>query len=435
MSFIIRLSVVLCCLFATSLQGYDWKGWFVDDKELGASSFWEPAHTSTYAGEFEPAAKLQINIAGSDNIMRLADSQAKFPELTIHHIYRYTPDDFAVYRDKVPGYANEQLMLGHWINNLAKGRLRDAEFIFDVDRFYRRLDSVAKGEPWLEQLQQELLSIRLELDIEVLKRYPDFESFIKTNHLTSHLTYHHHKITVDDEGTPELLVEDKMVPWTEFKQRLKVNAHGDVTNYFYTYQGFVPGQAKTTLRPFKKIDPATYDHQHILEIVSANVFPPHNWLRLIDSEGNLYSIGYWSKIPLKDLWGVLQNIFPSESYVLSPDLMEVAIDPNKFVVTPIHITQEQFDTLLSYLRQYQQNPKRYEVLGVLGGENCATFVAQAAQQIDIKIISSSWKRPFHNPYDVIDWQEMVAKWRRDSLREKQEPTEQQKLDIKYGLPL
>jgi hypothetical protein len=297
----------------------------------------------------------------------------------------------------------EQEQVGRWINSLVKADPHNRNLTSNADKFFQRLERVAKNEPWLQGLQRDLLAIRLGIGADVLEQHPDFEQFAKANYLHKHMAYHHHQINVLPDGTPELLVDGVLTPWPEIKERLDLDKHGKMNNYFYTYQGLVPGQSHTVLKPFKKVDPGQYDHQYILEVVSISGFPPHNWLRLIDSSGDLYSIGFWGQTPLTDLITAAKHLVPEQGKATSPDLLEIAGDPDKMVVTPIKISQQQFEEAIAYLEAYQKDPGYYQILSV-GGENCATFVRNLTDRLGMKVTSSSWLRPFNNPYDLMAWQ-------------------------------
>lgn len=421
--------VVVSCAHATT-----WVDLKSDEKgTTRTASFWDPSKTSSYNGEFLPQDELSKNLEKRSHLMRL-DHQNEDIELTLHKLYTYSASDFSLYKKKVPEYAEEQLELGRWINQQAKENLKDPTFITKVDKFYHRLEEVAPNESWLQTLEQELLSIRLGVPTDVFSDYPDLEQFVSRNFLYKHLPYHKHQIEIDANGSPSLLVEGKMVPWTDLKEKLKIDHNGVMTNYFYTYQGLTAGRPDEVILPFKKVNPRPYHHRHILEIASIDVFPPHNWIRLIDSEGLEYSIGYWSSIPLTNMWAAIQNILPKEGRVMSPDLMEFVADPNKTVVTAIEISQEQFDQVLTYLQEYQKDPKKYEILSTLGGENCATFVRQIMDRLGLKIQTHSWIRPFNNPYDILDWQAKIKDWRLEQLDAVSNPTPEQRFEIEYGLP-
>ncbi len=430
----ITLSFILICSYPTATIALDWTGWLIGGKSVETVGFWDKSQTKVYEGPDKAKAALIENLSSNDDIMKVdLDSEGNAEGLTISKIYTYSPSDFKVYEKKVPDYAQEQELLGQWINKLVKADPNDRRFVSATDKFFRHLEPIGKNQAWLAGLQRELLATRLGIEPEVLVDHPDFEAFVKANYLYKHLSYHNQKVEVNSEGMPELMVMGVMKPWSEIKDNVKVDSKGKLTNYFYTSEGLVPGQPSTEVVPFKKVDPNLYHHQYVLEVVSIDTFPPHNWIRLVNPEGDFYSIGYWGNTPISDLISAAKHLKPEEGHATSPDLMEIAGDPDKIVTTPIKITQEQFDETLAYIRDYQQKPGKYQILSI-GGENCATFVRNLTDRLGIKVQSSSWYRPFNNPYDVMAWQKTVDKWRNNEVRKLSDPSAEERAEVEYALP-
>lgn len=334
---------------------------------------------------------------GPKHIMKISEPSQ---ELILHHVYTYSDSDFSTYKKKKRNSTEEQIELGEWVNQLVSKNPQDRELGRAADRFFKALAPLAAKKYWFTELQQDFLASRLGVRSQVLKEHPDLEQFISANYLHKHMLYHGHKIELSANGEPLLLVEGSLTPWSTFRYEVELDAKNRLKNYYYTYEGFVAGQPDETFRVFKKVKPTTYR----LEIVSVRNLPPHSWIRLIDSSGDLYSAGLWGVTPMGDLWSAITHLVPESGRLLSPDIMEVVVDPADMITTSIELSKEQFDTLFHYLIGYQKNPSQYEVLGIWGGENCAVFVKGVLQQIGIEMSASSWKRPFANPYDIMDWQ-------------------------------
>ncbi|MDP1834288.1 MAG: hypothetical protein Q8K75_00005 [Chlamydiales bacterium] len=429
--------ILLCLVFLLGgvqpLPAVDWTGWYSGGKSLVDSEFWDPAQSKIITSDVKAQTQLIENISNDDHIMRVT-GQGRNLQLTIHNVYTYSPSDFKVYKQKVPDYAEEQTRLGNWINQIVRENPHNQHITSTVDRFFKRLVTDAKGEQWAEELQQELLAARLGIGPKVFVEHPDFEEFVQNNFLFKHIPYHKHKVVVDSNGIPQLLVEETLTPWTSIKDIAHLDHKGRLQNYYYTYRGLVPGKPEEQLLVFKQVPPNTYHHQYILEVVSIRRLPPHNWVRMIDPEGNVYSIGFWGVTPMTDLWSAIKHIVPESGKVTSPDLMEIVGDPLQMISTPIKITEEQFKDLLNFIENYQNDPGKYEVLGWLGGENCAVFVKNVMDHLGFKIKASSWTRPFDNPYDIMDWQHAVADWRYEQIDKLQNSTPEERWEIEYSLP-
>lgn len=432
---ILCFSLLLLLGGSPSVHGLDWSGWISDGKSLSDSPFWDPSQATITKGKVDIEKKVEDNLAKGEHIMKLTlGPQGDPTELNVHHVYTYSPDGFEIYRRKDADFEQEQVELGQWINRVIKKDQKDQRFVSLVEKFYRKLSVATNQASWVESLQRELLAIRLGINTEVLQNHPDFERFVRNNYLFRHIPFHRHQVTVDSAGEPALLVEETSRPWSDVEKLIELDSKGRLTNYYYTYQGLVPGQPDKTVRPFKKIDPVSYHGMSILEVVSSEQFPPHNWIRLIDTEGNLYSAGFWGETPVSGLWEAVKHVVPETGKVLSPDPMEVIADPNRLKTTAIAIAPDQLNTLLKYLEGYQKDPGSYEILSSFGGENCAKFVRQVLEAIQLKIKTSSWYRPFDNPYDVIDWQNTISKWRQQQLNALDNPTEAQRRQVRYSLP-
>ncbi len=405
----IALGLILLVGTPAPTHAFEWTGWTLAGHSITEKDFWDSNLTKTFEGDKESQLAAIKNLSKNNDIMKVElDARGKAKNLTIHTIFTYGPSNFKIYQQKVPNFAEEQQALGNWLVSLIKQTPRDRSLVSAADKLFQDLNKVAKDQPWVTNLQRNLLAARLGIGPEVLEQHPDFESFAKANYLYKHIAYHNHEITVSADGIPEIMVEGVATPWNTLKDQLQIDSKGKLQNHFYTYQGLVSGQPYKVIKPFKQVYPSDYKNQYVLEIVSVTGLPPHNWIRLINPDGDLYSIGLWGETPLVDLVTAAWHLVPETARATSPDLMEIARDPQKMIVTSIKITKEQFDEAMSYLKSYQENPGNYQIVSV-SGENCATFVRNLAEHLGINIKSSSWFRPFNNPYDIMEWQKAIAK--------------------------
>lgn len=292
---------------------------------------------------------------------------------------------------------------------------KSTKLIKAASQHLENLERLIPNTLWIEELDDLLLKVRLGFEATTDVSLPEnFKHFVRKNHLLKHLLYHRHRATLVD-GVPALLVEGEPVSWKELQELIQLDQNRVMISHFYTYEGLVPGQTSTVIRPFQKRNPQDSLWRYLLEVVTANTAIPHVWVRLIENNGEVYSLGFWSASQISLDKSVIQHLIPEEGKLHSPDNLEVRVKPELIRETAIEITEGQFERAMVFARKFQESPQCYQILGI-GGANCASFVSQLMQEIGLKLKTTSILRPFDNAWDVMKWQREVEEWREKKLK-------------------
>jgi hypothetical protein len=134
------------------------------------------------------------------------------------------------------------------------------------------------------------------------KEFPDFFQFCREN--TSYLRFFNHKPTYKN-GEPQILLEGVLTPWSEAKPKIfgdkplvslkiphgwKYNANGIVHKDMIHWNKLEPDWK----------DPEPQPGHYFIEIVSKQRgflgLSRHCWVRLIDAESNVISVGFGGKV-------------------------------------------------------------------------------------------------------------------------------------------
>ena len=128
---------------------------------------------------------------------------------------------------------------------------------------------------------------------------------------------------------------------------------------------------------------------------------PHTWIRLIDSEENVHSVGLYAPEPLSDWPALIRSLWPRPATLRSPDPCE---SWEEIMITRFSISEQKYDQLLEVLSK--QHSCMYQIFSY-GGFNCAGLVKLIADEAGIDISVASFRRPFPNPYDIREWQKRI----------------------------
>ena len=437
MKYYLSIFFIVISLVVQPIYSIDWGSWTVGGQKVNELPTWDESLIGTQASGNSIMKQAMNNINDTHRLMLLQSGRLGLT-LNIHKLFRYSNSDWKAYLAKEPKAVEEQIELGDFLNLQVRKNPKYSDLSKAVDKHFRRLSDLTGKAAWVQDLQSDLAAARMKMSGRVFREYPDFEKFVIANYLHKHVMLHGHSISLNRSGEPMLRVEGEAVPWTEFQDEIELDSKGRIISHFYTYQGFVEGQPDTVIKPFKKVAADTYNGKHIIEIVTVTSFPPHTWIRLINPEGEVYSVGYWGATPLTDLFTAVAHLVPEGGRVTAPDLFEITSSPNLMVETAIAITPEQFENAMEFIEDYQQSPDIcYQILSYGESQNCAGFVRTLADELGLNIRTSSWVLPFNNPYSIEDWQKEVGKWRTKELKRLQknpDTTVEEKLEILYGLP-
>lgn len=258
------------------------------------------------------------------------------------------------------------------------------------------------------------LAEKLNLPVALLEQYPDFAVIASQNYFHRHLDIHQHQILVDELGSPYMLFEGEYLPWSEVKNHLELSPGGEILNYSYTFQGFVAGGQTTHLPIFKKTEMLP-ENGCALEILTYSAkFPPHVWVRLINSEGEIVSAGFYPNHFFLSTMEIVNALKPSKGKIYSPDFLEISTSPSDWVITRHSINQDQYDDLIAYLKTCQESRSYHYQFMSIGGYNCASFVAELAQLIGLQVSTTTQYMPIPDPRVIQQWQ--ISNMRKLSLK-------------------
>jgi hypothetical protein len=256
-----------------------------------------------------------------------------------------------------------------------------------------------KKDPRVLALGQELLAYKLGIpasafDSPINSGFKQFASFPP---LERYLGEYGHRLQVDEvSGEIKILQNGVLQPWSSVTEPT-VGCKFKAASQPWTY-GPDGVQDKdmfewTELTPYKKEDPAQWDHQYIFEFSICSADTPrktgdHSWIRLKTPEGDIYSVGLYrpGKRDQLDNWKFPLRI--KQGILMSPDVSEFWPTPIQRI--PVAITKEQF---LEIKREIEQNKKDNELTFQLFHGNCTLYTSRLAAMADIALPSKKplWK--------------------------------------------
>lgn len=226
------------------------------------------------------------------------------------------------------------------------------------------------------------------LEKKMHERFPDFVRFLEANNMKVYFSKFNHKI-INACGEPALLYQGAYFTWSDLK-RILFNA--DRITDFSLPHGFKyidKGIVKESLVQWSVLSPCWKDQenplpgQFFVELVSQERgflgYSRHCFLRLIDDQTNVYSVGYGGK---------LYNWLPfrsSKGRFYSPDPSE--FKDGKLRTTRIAITREQFIFLKYQIEKDQLIENFYFNLIT---RNCSQYTVELLKQVGIDINSQEY---------------------------------------------
>lgn len=183
------------------------------------------------------------------------------------------------------------------------------------------------------------------------------------------------------------------------------------------------------------------ERRHLIEVVTLrrsglfNFMQAHAWLRFVNPDGKVTSVGFFGECPISNLWQVLRHLVPRRGKILSPDLYEASTTSSDQLVTAIAIDKEHFEQALAFIKGLQlARDCSFQLLDILTGNNCAGFVGAVLRHIGLEITAEQ----FNLPADLAAWQTSVHNWRESqvtALKKNNVSIDETSLNaIRYGLP-
>lgn len=249
------------------------------------------------------------------------------------------------------------------------------------------------------------------------KDYNAFVKFMRVNHLDKKMTNHSHRLSVNNNGVPQLMVNGEMKSWSEVKELKifdeKTMQLNDDWSYLgksdYCGGGLVQYNTKTWKRepnnpnenpiplPYKKLSPEEIDElrekgitlPYIENIVDcrAKVLPEralenndHAFKKMVDKDGNVYYFGLSPKEE-KSFLDEARNALASHAGVIE--------SPDHYVDVPPAIrdskvqtcTEDQFKLAFNYIVKTHNEGLIYNAFG----DNCIGLVLGADRIAGLKV--------------------------------------------------
>lgn len=248
--------------------------------------------------------------------------------------------------------------------------------------------------PKMEEFNRQLLAAKLGIAVEVFDKNPGFQEFAKLHHLEKYLLHYGDELKVDPQTlTLSIRYKGTHTPWNEVFQ--DIQKWQKLTSM--PQQAWIYGQdgiqnedmySWTELKPYKKVDPALYNHQYVF-VFCACENPVsikngcHTWLQLITPTGDMYSVGLYR--PGKpNIWHNAN--FPlriKPGYLMQPDLSEFY--PYPIHKIPVAITEESF---FAIKRAIEEDKKNDNLLFHLFDANCTLYCKHKAALAGINLPTS-----------------------------------------------
>lgn len=300
---------------------------------------------------------------------------------------------------------------------------RDGSFPSGIDRVvYKAADKLSqqmKEKAVTEQLNALETAVRLGISYEAIEKNPDFAQFARANLLGKYVELYgpDHKPRWDAaKGELSLMMNGEHQDWEIVKTALKDDSTRKMQKHVYTYQGVVEDVdipvfkhidlPKSTQEPEKAyVQVVHYGPRPVAETASywdqawsyISFADEHVWLRVIDTRGDVRSIGFNPQDPLKSVWSKMYaTTGASPGKIFTPDSMETMLDGVQTVAT-FEVDPAMIETILAAVRQEKLLPRQYHI-AALQAENCVTFLARMLKIVGITPANSSY------PFGVKAWQ-------------------------------
>lgn len=219
----------------------------------------------------------------------------------------------------------------------------------------------------------------------MFKTYPDFIVFLKS--ISSYMSFFNHTIKVLD-NEPAVLFHGKYLKWSKLKQILVKD--GALKSLPYGFRYIEKGIQRQNLVKWTKLTPCWMDKldgekgHYYLDIISDKKgflgLSRHCYLHLVDSNRQVYSVGYCGKVykwlPLRLQKGKFASPDPGE------------FDKRKEqLVTRIEITREKFLQLKKKIEKDQiEKPFNFHMVR----NNCSKYVARVLSELNVKLYNEEY---------------------------------------------
>lgn len=256
----------------------------------------------------------------------------------------------------------------------------------------------------IEACRKEYLAFKLGVESHIfdLSVNAGFQAFASKPPLERYLMEYKHSLHIHPETAEvHLLAGGESQPWSQVKDLVLAappKKEGiPMQLWLYGPEGV---QSKnmydwTELTPYKKEDPAAWDHQYIFEFCcccedNPRIAGDHTWLRLRTPEGDVYSVGLYRPGKPSGLMAKLDApMSVKRGYLMQPDVSEFW--PTPIHTIPIAITKEQFETIKKTIEEDKKQGAQQTFQ--LGENNCTLYTKKMGRLANIELPTSklAWR--------------------------------------------
>ena len=296
---------------------------------------------------------------------------------------------------------------------------QDRQSLVDADQdpyiraarnLHRTIRSYHLADPRFQQLRKQIVAAKLGIEADTFDHNPGFQKFVEEHHLERYILEYRDEVKVNPSTkevsirftgayTPWKKVSEALQQWPEFttqpQQAWVYGNEGIIHKNLYDW---------STLTPFKKGNPADWNHQYIYEFCTC--YNPatlktgnHAWIRLKTPEGDIYSIGLYrpGKTGPSDNFKFPLRIKPG--YLMQPDFSEFW--DYEILTIPVAITKNDF---LEMKRVIEEDKKNDDMVFQLFNNNCGLYCKKIALIAGINLPTSERIIELITP---ITWQNRV----------------------------
>lgn len=255
------------------------------------------------------------------------------------------------------------------------------------------------NDPRITLCQRELLAYTLGINRQTLEIpiNEGFEAFASSPPLHRYLAAYGDEVKVSETGEIQLRKGDTHLPWSRLKNEVVIPKRDPVTNQPWLY-GPKGIQNKnmfewTTLEPYKREDPAKWDHKLLFVLCCCctpnhpNFMGDHTWLEFWLPNGDIISVGLYRGYKHDPKQNSQAPLRVQKGYLMQPDVSRFW--PNTQIhEIPFEITQEQFALMKQTI---EWNKQKDNLAFQLMGKNCTEYALNIGKIAGIQVPT---ERPF-----------------------------------------
>ncbi|MEI8364920.1 MAG: hypothetical protein WCF65_00745 [Parachlamydiaceae bacterium] len=244
--------------------------------------------------------------------------------------------------------------------------------------------------PEMESLKKQIMATKLGIHPEILDRNPGLQQFVEKSHIERYLLHYGHPLTVNaSTGEVSFLKDKQMTPWSQISAEMKTwkpFTQPQRQHWIYGQDGVQHENMYewTELKPFKKEDPAAWNHKYVFEVCAcynpeSTLTGNHSWIRLKTPSGDVYSIGLYHRSKANFSLINKTPLRTNSGYLMQPDVSEFW--NFKITTVAVAITEEIF---LKMKHLIEEDKKQDLVFNTLNN-NCLLYCKKVGALANIDL--------------------------------------------------